>query len=195
MFTGIIETTAKILERSATGLTLARPKTFDDIKEGSSIAVSGACLSVIRFNKKSMSFAVVPETWAKTKLGALKSGDAVNLERALAANGRFDGHVVQGHVEGVGTVVDIKKEREGATLTIDIPPPLLPFIIPKGSITLDGVSLTIASVNENLCTVALIPLTLQETTLGRLQKGDPVDIETDIFVRALYQFIMKNRQF
>ncbi len=105
MFTGIIESTARILDKTDSGLTVERPEIFDDLKIGCSIAVSGACLSIVAFDKKSMTFDVVPTTFSKTKLGSLRVGDLVNLERAMKADGRFDGHIVMGHSEGVGIVV------------------------------------------------------------------------------------------
>jgi riboflavin synthase len=132
-----------------------------------------------------MSFDVVPETWAKTKLGALKVEDRVNLERALRADGRFDGHVVQGHIEGTAEVVSVSPEGEGVRMTLHIPLELVPFVVPKGSIALDGVSLTVAQAKSSECSVALIPTTLRETTLGGLEAGDTINIETDIFLRAL----------
>lgn len=186
MFTGIVETTVAVLDRTDTGLTLERPATFDDIRLGSSISVAGVCLSVIAFDERSMSFDVVPETLAKTKLSELRPGDRVNLERSMRAGDRFEGHVVQGHVEGVARVVFLKP---GGQLSITIPSELCRFIIPKGSITLDGVSLTIADITDDICTIALIPHTLEHTTLGSLQPGDAVNIETDVMVRSLLSTI------
>ncbi len=179
MFTGIVESTAKIIAKTASELTLERPKSFDDLKEGSSVSVSGACLSVIRFDASSMTFQVIPETWSKTKLRQLREGDPVNLERAMRADQRLDGHIVQGHVEGVAVV----EPMEEKTIRFHLPPSLLSAVIPKGSITVDGVSLTVADIQEDLVTVMLIPLTLEQTTLGMLKSGDSVNIETDLFLR------------
>lgn len=190
MFTGIVETTAKILDRSDSGLVLERPKTFDDIKIGSSIAISGTCLTVTSFDSPSMSFDVVPETWSRTKLGMLKTGNLVNLERALSANGRFEGHIVQGHIEGVATVASFEDVKEGwakggKILTVKLPKELLPFVVFKGSIALDGVSLTVAELKDDLCSIALIPHTLEITTLGSLKTGEFVNVETDILAKYL----------
>lgn len=182
MFTGIIEATAPILEKTSSSLAVGRPPSFTDVHRGSSISVSGACLSVTKLTEQAMSFDVVPETLAKTKFGSLKVGDHVNLERALRADGRFDGHVVQGHVEGVASVIS----NVNGTLTIQLPEELVRFVIPKGSIALDGVSLTVASVDGSRCSVALIPLTQDKTTLRFLQVYDTVNVETDVFVRALH---------
>jgi riboflavin synthase len=133
---------------------------------------------VIDFDDASMSFDVVQETLEKTKLGSLKKDDAVNLERSMRADGRFEGHVVQGHVEGTAKVME-----PGEMLTIELPSAMLPHVVQKGSITIDGVSLTVASLDGNRCTVALIPHTLKMTTLGNLRKNDDVNIETDILAR------------
>lgn len=327
MFTGIIEAAAKIIEARDGLLIIERPTSFTDIKEGSSIAVSGVCLSVEELNKKSIRFSVVPETIRKTTLGSKKEGDLVNLERAMRADGRLDGHIVQGHVEGVGEVITFESsssprppnvssiprplppEEEGekkrnlpmgsnmlyfsrtwkairydqlgvrfrrqfvigervldffcpsirlaievdggihqdalqkkedsirdaflreehqietlrfpnesvlqnlpsvvktirerltdvsppppeeglgveemkeGTLQIRVPASFLPNIVSKGSIAIDGVSLTVASIDGDQITVALIPHTLKHTTLGKLQSGDRVNVETDVLAR------------
>jgi len=187
VFTGIIEAQAEIMKMTDNGIFVERPENFDDIKIGSSISVSGACLSVVSFDSDSMEFDVVSETFQITKLGSLKVGDRVNLERAMKASDRFEGHVVQGHIEGVGEVVSEKQEIESGKLIIKIPENLLIFIVSKGSITIDGVSLTVASISGNEITVALIPHTLKNTTLGFLNNGDKVNIETDVLVRHAKQ--------
>ena len=181
MFTGIVEETAEILSRSGNVLTISRPGTFTDIEEGSSICVSGTCLTVTAFDSDSMTFDVVDETLRASKLGALQQGDHVNLERSLKADGRFEGHVVQGHVEGTGQVSGV-----GTELSVEIPEQLLQLVVPKGSIAIDGVSLTVAKIDGNACTIALIPHTREQTTLGTLNVGDSVNIETDILVRSLH---------
>ncbi len=196
MFTGIIEATAKVLKRTDHTLVIERPKIFDDITIGSSICVTGVCLSVVEMNNISMSFDVVQETWKKTKLATLEEGDRVNLERAVRADSRLDGHIVQGHVEGVGIVArysllatearNQKPETRNETesiIVIDIPFNLRDYVVPKSSIAIDGVSLTIASIEQNLCTIALIPLTIRSTTLGSLKPGVRVNVETDIMLK------------
>ncbi len=323
MFTGLIETTAEVLDRTDGGITVARPRIFDDVTIGSSVAVSGACLTIVELTDASMRFDVVPETWARTTLGKKQKGDRVNLERALRADGRFEGHVVQGHVEGVGVIVSVSssiprplppeeegesweksgmganllhfsremrkkpmkaveflwehlrhdqlgvrfrrqyviggrildffcprenlaieldgavhtsrtarkedalrdeylkedhrvrvlrftndqvlndvqsvlsilrsvigsppppEEGAGVEVTIELPSDLARFVVPKGSIALDGVSLTVATVENDDVTVALVPHTLKETTLGLLREGDRVNVETDVLVRAV----------
>jgi riboflavin synthase len=180
MFTGIVEITAPVLERTDARLTLARPAMFDDVKIGSSIAVNGVCLTVVVLNKEDLAFDVVGETWRRTNLGDLLVGNVVNLERAMPANGRFEGHVVQGHVEGVATVKEWKEDGQWKMLVLEVPQELLPYITEKGSIALDGVSLTVAGFKGNEVSIALIPHTLEITTLGLRQKGDLINVETDI---------------
>jgi len=193
MFTGIIESTAAVLQRTPSSLTIERPSSFHDLKIGSSISVSGACLSVVALTKTSMQFDVVPETLKKSRLGTLKQGERVNLERAMRAGDRFEGHIVQGHVEGVGIVITPSPQPpppapsvqgEGGVVVLRVPKDLQQSIIPKGSICLDGVSLTIAKIDGDQLTVALIPHTLKNTTLGSLKKGDRVNVETDVMMRS-----------
>lgn len=176
MFTGIIEAVVPVLEAKKNVLVLPRPEHFDDIKVGSSIAVLGTCLSVTEFDDASMSFDVVETTLQKTKLGKLKTGDSVNLERALRADGRLEGHIVLGHVEGTGKVLSLKN----AMLTVSVPQHLLGYVVHHGSITIDGVALTVASLENDKVTVALIPHTLENTALGSLKAGDTVNLETDV---------------
>lgn len=181
MFTGIIEATAKVMQTSQGKLILERPKSFDDIKIGSSIAVSGVCLSVTLFDVQSMSFDVIETTLQKTRLGSLKRGDSVNLERAMRADGRFEGHIVTGHCEGIGKVLRF----EDGMMEISIPNDLKQHVVPSGSITIDGVALTVAELSDSGLSVALIPHTLKHTTLGSLEAGDSVNLETDILGRYI----------
>lgn len=181
MFTGLIESTAAVLSYADHKLILERPTIFDDIAIGSSICVSGVCLSVVEMNNETISFDVVGETLEKTTIGSWKNGDRVNMERSMKADARLDGHIVQGHVEGRGTVQEF--EMRNAELRIKIPDHLLSNIVTKGSIAIDGVSLTVANLENTVCTVALIPQTLSVTTLGSLKVGDHVNVETDILTR------------
>lgn len=191
MFTGIVETAAKVLERTDRSLLIERPEFFTDITLGASICTAGACLSAVRITADSIGFDVVPETFARTALGRLQPGDRVNLERSMQAGTRFEGHIVQGHVEGVGEVIDNKDfgPGEGWKLIIRIPKELCAAVVPKGSIALDGVSLTVAAIEGDMCTIALIPHTLEVTTLGVLKPGDPVNVETDIMMRGLRRLL------
>ncbi len=187
MFTGIIEATAPILKRTSDSITVGRPKAFTDLKRGCSVAVAGTCLTVIGLTKNAVEFEVMPETWSVTTLGSLKVGQKVNLERAMKADGRFDGHIVQGHIEGRSKVEG--RRLKNGLLTLDCEASLVSFIVPKGSITIDGVSLTVASIKKNHVTVALIPETLRMTTLGSLKKGDKVNIETDVIGRYIKSMV------
>lgn len=180
MFTGIIEATATVLEKTATGVTIQRPATFDDIKLGSSVCIHGVCLSVIAFDDSLLRFDVVQETWNCSNLGSLEVGSIVNVERAMAANGRFDGHIVQGHVEGVGRTLHVTRSTSDTMVEIEVPDELIKYCIQKGSTTLNGVSLTISKQKSSSIKVALVPHTLENTTFGTLKAGELVNIETDI---------------
>jgi len=189
MFTGIVQTLGVVRSLSrrpdrarlvvdAPGL--ARPLDF-----GASVCVSGACLTVVSSDDSRVEFDVVPETLARTTLGGLAPGGRVNLERSLRAGDPMDGHVVQGHVDGIGRVVQVRTGDEGYVVTFSADESYLPFIIPKGSIAIDGVSLTLAAVEADAFSIALIPTTLEGTTLGSLRVGDRVNVETDILARTI----------
>lgn len=191
MFTGIIEATAKILDKTSHGLAIERPKSFTDLKIGSSVSVAGVCLSVVKLTKSAMVFDVIPETLKKSRLEIVKKSDKVNLERAMMAGSRLDGHIVQGHVEGMGIVADLTPpplstlRGNGSLLVLRIPRALQKFIVPQDSIAIDGVSLTVAEVQGDKIMIALIPHTLRNTTLGSLKKRDRVNVETDVILRHL----------
>jgi len=185
MFTGLVEgqgvVRELIQEEAGVRLCLEVPEFFlQDAKLGDSIAISGCCLTVIEFDGWVWSFQAGPETLAKTSLGRLNVGGRVNLERSLPADGRLGGHFVQGHVDGVGKITEIESDGEWVTIWFTVPPPLTRQMVSKGSITVDGVSLTLVDVESDRFSVALIPHTLEVTTLGQKQVGDEVNIETDI---------------
>jgi riboflavin synthase len=184
MFTGIIEATAEVLEHKGKKLRLRRPKIFDDLAVGSSIAVSGVCLTVTAFDSKSMTFEVIEQTRKKSKLSSLHTGDSVNLERAMRVGDRFGGHIVLGHCEGVGTV-----KKTGALLTVSVPAELKKLVLRQGSIAIDGVALTVAGLLKDGAAVALIPHTRKATTLGKLKPGDKVNLETDVLGRYILESI------
>ncbi len=173
MFTGIVERRGRILKP---GRRLAVETGWSDLAHGESVAVAGVCLTVARLHGTAAEFDLVAETLKKTNLGALRKGDAVNLERALRHGDRLSGHLVQGHVEGTGTIV-----QSGKTLRVETE--LAAQLIPKGSITVDGVSLTIVDVELGAFTVALIPVTRRISTLGRVQKGARVNLELDVMTK------------
>ena len=189
MFTGLIKATAKVIERTKNSFIIERPSSFTDLHTGSSISVSGACLTVSQLAADSLTFDVVSETWNRTTLGLLKAGDRVNLERALPANGRFEGHLVQGHIEGVGEVTQAPASGNQWQLAVALPVDLARVVVPKGSIAFDGVSLTVANVTAEQVTVALVPHTLKETTLGSLRVGDFMNVETDLIGRYLEKLL------
>jgi riboflavin synthase len=184
MFTGLVEGLGEIaqINRLAEGirLALAPPFPVSELALGESVSISGACLTVVSMDARTFQAEVSPETLAKTTLGLKKVKDTVNLERALKMGDRLGGHLVTGHVDAVGTVRERREGPEFFTLGIDFPAPLAPFIIEKGSIAVDGVSLTVNTVKGHGFSVYIIPHTAQKTTLARLKAGDKVNLETDI---------------
>jgi len=160
-----------------------------ECKIGDSVAINGCCLTVVAVDGATWSFEAGAETLSKTNLGGLKPGDAVNLERPLGVGGELGGHFVQGHVDGVGRVNAILYDGDWVEMWFRIPAELSRFIVPKGSIAIDGVSLTVVDVEADRFSVALIPHTLQVTTLGNRQPGDAVNIETDILAKYVQRLI------
>lgn len=196
MFTGIIEKTSRVI--GVTDGPMFRRLTvavdWEDLRLGESIAVNGTCLTIAEMQPGSVSFDVIRETLDKTNLGQVTSGDEVHLERALRAGDRFDGHFVQGHVDGTGELVSQLASDEEWRLRIRVPRNLAKYLAPKGSITVDGVSLTIAAVEGAEFEVALIPTTLQRTTLGRRQPGWRFNIECDIISKQIVYWLELREQ-
>lgn len=189
MFAGIIERTGVVVRLADHGdgarLDLELGAWLDELRIGASVAVNGACLTLADAREGVGSFDLVAETLRRTALGRLRAGDAVNLERSLRAGERIDGHFVQGHVDGVGAVIENGASRGEWSLVVGVPQALEPFLVPKGSVAIDGVSLTIAGVETGRLRVALIPTTLERTTLGARRVGDAVNLETDILARVI----------
>jgi riboflavin synthase len=184
MFTGIIETTAVVVTapRMTGGLLTVRPaQPWTDLRRGESISVSGACLTVTGFDAAAITFDVVPETARTSTLGALGSGARLNLERALRAGDRLGGHYVLGHVDCVGSVGYLRREGDETELGISFSSRFQGWVVPKGSIAVNGVSVTIGKVDRDSFSVYLIPHTLRETNLGTLRTGDGVNLEFDYF--------------
>ena len=183
MFTGIVETVGTLAEVKGTGggyrVRIETPLSAE-LKIGDSLAVNGVCLTVILIDGGHVLADVGPETSRVTTLGALQRGQDVNLERPVKADGRFDGHFVLGHVDGVGVIEEIRPEGESRWLTIGFPPALAVYFIRKGSVAVDGVSLTVAGLGERQFDVMVIPYTWSNTTLKALRKGDKVNIECDM---------------
>ena len=184
MFTGIVEEVGEItgLRQTATSTVLSvHAKTvLEGTKLGDSIAVNGVCLTVVRLTGDGFDGDVMPETMRRTNLGALRPKSRVNLERAMAADGRFGGHIVAGHVDGTGTITDLSPEGNAVWVTVAAGPELLRYIVEKGSITIDGISLTVAYVDDACFKVSIIPHTGQETTLLTRKPGYVVNLECDI---------------
>lgn len=184
MFTGIIETTGQVasLSGGAEGarLAIAVGSGFADLAPGDSVAVDGACLTVSERGPARFWADLSAETLRRTTLGRLCPGDPVNLERPLRLGDRLGGHLVTGHVDGVGTIAEIRREGDGHVFRFRPPPPLWPLLVPKGSVAVDGISLTVAALGDGTFDVAVIPFTLQKTTLGRKGIGAAVNLEMDL---------------
>ena len=183
MFTGIVEEVGVVEEVGSSGLTIAASKTMGDLGVGDSISVNGACLTVTTRGDSSFSVDVVPETLRRTNLGALAAGDSVNLERAAVVGGRLDGHIVQGHVDGVGVVESVAVEAEALLVTIVAPRDIMRYVVEKGFIAVDGASLTVVNCTRDRFVVTLIPHTRRSTVLGSWKVGDPVNLEADIVAK------------
>ena len=194
MFTGIIEEIG-IIQAVQHGpasslLTIQASKVLDDVKDGDSIAVSGVCLTVTSHGSRCFTADVMHETLNRSSLGTLVPGSRVNLERAMAADGRFGGHIVSGHIDGTGTIAALRKDDNAVWYTVQATPSLLRYIVEKGSVTIDGISLTVASVEPDRFSVSIIPHTGSETTLLTKAVGDPVNLENDVvgkYVQRLLQ--------
>ena len=192
MFTGLVEE-GGVIESLTPGdggarLVIAARRIVDGLEVGDSVAVNGACLTAVRIGDHTFAVDCVAETLRRTALGGAAAGDRVNLERPVPVDGRLDGHIVQGHIDGVGRVRAVRPDGDSAVLEIEAPPALLRYIVEKGSITVDGVSLTVAGRLPDAFTVALIPHTMSITTLGPQARDRNVNLEVDVvakYVEAL----------
>jgi riboflavin synthase len=193
MFTGIVRERGRVaaLDGGHTGvrLRIAAPETAAGVALGDSVAVGGVCLTVVAIDGAELSFDAVPETLSRTALGRLELGDGVNIEPALRVGEPLGGHVVQGHVDGVGRVRSAEPEGDGKRIWVDAPAEVVRYCVEKGSIALDGVSLTVAALDGAGFAVALIPHTLAETTLGSLAPGDEVNLEIDVLAKYVERLI------
>jgi riboflavin synthase len=184
MFTGIIETAGKVsaIERQSESvrLTIAAGSIAEDVAIGDSVSVNGVCLTVVSAQPPHISFDAIHETMRRTTLGHLQVGSVVNLERALAVGGRLDGHIVQGHVDGTGRIASIRPVGNSYYIYVDAAPELMRYVVTKGSVALDGISLTVAESADRTFAVAIIPHTWEATNLRDRHAGDQVNIETDI---------------
>lgn len=189
MFTGIVEEVGVVAKISETAMTIRASKVTEDLKLGDSIAVNGACLTAVSFSESGgngvneFSVDLSPETMRRTALGALSQGSLVNLERALLVSDRMGGHIVQGHVDGTGRVMSVKPEGDSVVFRIRIPKRLSRYIVEKGFVAVDGISLTVVKRGASSFTLAVIPYTSNNTNLAALSVGDRVNLEADILAK------------
>lgn len=198
MFTGIVEEMGAVisLEKSLAGtkMTVLASTVMGDMKIGDSISVNGTCLTVVAAGERDFAVEVSPETLAVTTLGQLGPGSAVNLERAMKLNERIGGHLVAGHVDGVGTVSSRRQEGNAVIITIEAPQEILRYCVVKGSITVDGISLTINEITDHGLSVAIIPHTAKVTTLGLKQVNDTVNLESDLIGKYVERLLQERSQ-
>ncbi|MEH7236919.1 riboflavin synthase [Bacillus sp. JJ1562] len=196
MFTGIVEEIGKVKaingSQDSIEMVIQAKRILEDVNLGDSISVNGVCLTVTEFTSDGFNVDVMPETVKSTSLRELKRNHAVNLERAMAAGGRFGGHIVSGHVDGIGKIVRKEPKGNAVYYEIEVPEELVQFMIYKGSVAVDGTSLTIFGLTENTFTLSLIPHTLSETILHRKGVGDIVNIECDMFGKYVSSFLQRS---
>lgn len=183
MFTGIVEEVGYVQSVEPGGLIVRASEVMSDLKVSDSINVNGTCLTVTSRDEHTFSVDVVPETLRRTNLGSLGSGDPVDLERPLAVDGRFDGHIVQGHVDSTGTLDSISEEGDALLLRFQGPASIIRYVVEKGFIAVDGVSLTVVNCDDRSFTVTIIPFTRVNTVLGSKKVGEPVNLEADIIAK------------
>jgi len=193
MFTGIVEELGRVAaiekQGDAVRLTIEGPLVSSDLNRGDSISVCGTCLTAVEHDAKGFTADVMQETLNRTSLGYLQVGDSVNLERAMTAATRFGGHVVQGHVDGVGEVISREPSENWEWVRVRIPAEIMRYVVLKGSITIDGVSLTVNEVGEDWIGLSLIPETLRLTTLGSKQVGSHVNVEADVMAKHIERLL------
>jgi riboflavin synthase len=193
VFTGIVQEIGSVASVPAGSMVIAASQVLKGMQLGGSIAVNGVCLTVTDFNDKSFSVDVMPETLRLTNLGQLRTGDTVNLERPLALGGEVGGHLVQGHVDGTGRIASVTVESGAVLMKFEVSPELMRFIVPKGFIAVDGVSLTVASKDTDSFRVSIVDYTRQHTILGSKKTGDLVNLEVDIIAKYVEQLSQPQR--
>ena len=193
MFTGIIEEVGTVKEVCRNGnnsfIRIQAKKILSDVHLGDSIAVNGVCLTVTRYESSIFQADVMNETLSRSSLGSLQTGSSVNLERAMSANGRFGGHIVSGHIDGTGRIIDIKNDGIATWYTIGADTGIMRYIVEKGSVAIDGISLTVAKVSDNNFSVSIIPHTAEQTILSTKKIGDVVNLENDIIGKYVEKLI------
>ncbi|AZV41271.1 riboflavin synthase subunit alpha [Peribacillus asahii] len=197
MFTGIIEDIGVVQSlkkgKQSMEITISSEKIVEDVHLGDSIAVNGVCLTVTSFTTNTFTVDVMPETVKASSIQLLKPGSPINLERAMSAQGRFGGHFVSGHIDGTGTIIKKQPKENAVYFTIELQEGLSQYCIPRGSVAIDGTSLTIFDIQGNLLTVSLIPLTFQDTIIGQKGVGDIVNIENDMIGKYIVQHLQTNK--
>jgi len=193
MFTGIVEEVGKVKGTGTARLTIEAKEVLRGTKPGDSISVSGACLTVTSVSNTGFDVEIMPETARLTNLGRLHYGDTINLERAVSANGRFGGHFVQGHVDNTGKILSVKPEEGTYVARIAAPTDLLKYIVIKGFIAVDGVSLTVTDCDDSSFSVSLVDFTRKHSTLGIIKPGDAVNLEVDIMAKYIEKLMQKDK--
>ncbi|MBM2831109.1 MAG: ribE [Dehalococcoidia bacterium] len=191
MFTGIVEEIGRVKAMSPKGLTISARKALEGTKLGDSVAVNGVCLTVTRLGGSSFSVDVMPETLRRTNLGGLRSGDPVNLERALGLGDRLGGHLVQGHVDATGKLLSFTPQGDATIVAVSAPPSLMPYIVEKGFVAVDGISLTVIERDSSSFKVSLVAYTQQNTILGTKKPGELVNLEVDILAKYVEQLLKR----
>jgi riboflavin synthase len=197
MFTGIVEEVGRITRIEQRGenrrITIAAKNAPKELKTGYSVAVSGVCLTALDIKPGSFCADLAPETWARTSLSRIHEGAPVNLELPMKADGRFGGHIVQGHVDGVGKVIALERiaDSENWCLRIELPRDVERYTVYKGSVCIEGISLTVAKLEDGICTVAIIPHTVEMTNLNSLKPGDPVNLEADLIAKYVEKMMSR----
>jgi riboflavin synthase len=197
MFTGIIEAVGKVAKIEQRGenrrITIHASGIGKELKIGDSVAVSGVCLTALDIKTDSFAADLAPETWNRTSFSRIHEGAKVNLELPMKADGRFGGHIVQGHVDGVGRLITLERiaESDNWWLHMEVPPDVEKYTVFKGSITIEGISLTVAKLDGNRCTIAIIPHTVEMTNLGSLRPGDPLNLEADLIAKYVEKMMKR----
>lgn len=198
MFTGIVEELGTVISlkrgSKAAVLTIKANVIFEDLKLGDSVAVNGVCLTATHISGNTFQADVMNETFNRSSLGSLKKGSVVNLERAMAANGRFGGHMVAGHVDDTGELVSVKQDDNAVWFTIKVPENIMKYCIEKGSIALDGISLTIAKLSDDTISVSMIPHTIKNTNFGYKKPGDKINLENDMVGKYIDKLLHFDQQ-
>lgn len=194
MFTGIVEEVGRIVAIGEGGLIVEADVTLGETRIGDSLSVNGACLTVTEMAETRVSFDVMPETLRRTAMNVLKPGSPINLERAVTFNSRLGGHLVQGHVDGTGTVAEITPEADARLVRISAPPEVMRYLVEKAFIAVNGISLTIMALDDESFTVSLVRHTYENTDLGEAYVGMPVNLETDIFAKYAEKLLQGDRE-